>query len=120
MRNHILNFKGSLDLLTHYMRDPAPFRGTLCFILNICVTLALAELLFHLDYQLLPIAKKWEGFPDPCDHFLVVKVMTGLRKNRPQGDLRLPISLQSLTNMLAILDKCFVQSYVDSLFFRLS
>ncbi len=57
-----------------------------------------------------------EGFPDPCDHFLVVKVMAGLQKNRPQGDLRLPISLQSLTNMLAILDKMGLSHYLNALY----
>ncbi len=42
--------------------------------------------------------------------------MVGLRKNRPQGDLRLPISLQSLTSMLATLDKLGLSHYLNALY----
>ncbi len=60
---------------------------------------------------------KLKGFPDPCSHFLIQKLVTGGKKLKPQSDSREPLSLGLLHAMISFLPKLLWPIY-ETLLFR--
>jgi hypothetical protein len=56
------------------------------------------------------------GYPNPINTFIVQKMLQGFRKNRPTKDIRSPISLNLLNNMINALQHICYSSYEQWLF----
>ena len=59
---------------------------------------------------------KLNGWQDPTDNFLVQKLMQGLARDRKQADCRLPITMEKLEKLVAVLDHICASSYEAKLF----
>lgn len=56
------------------------------------------------------------GFTDPSDHFLVQKALLGVKKSCPTADVRQPLSLDLLNQIIVLLQGTLFPSYSSTMF----
>lgn len=79
---------------------PASHDDVICFITKLyndgCSPSTITTKMSAISY-----AHKMRNLPDPTSHFMVSKVLTGMRKTAPSADTRVPLTFTMLTNIIS-------------------
>ncbi len=83
------------SLLPGFARFPANSGHVVLYVAHL-FSRSLAPATIQSKLSAITYVHKLYNMPDPCDHFLVQKIMCGVKKCKPQCDTRAPFSLRDL------------------------